>query len=91
MLIEILYCKLLEFYIVFIFFTFIICLFGSMCCDENWDVDWFYNVTMSSCFLWQIVELNTFFLKHILYVPTSHWLNFYRVGIISLIVAPSLR
>ncbi|XP_020631130.1 phosphatidylserine synthase 1-like isoform X1 [Orbicella faveolata] len=39
----------------------------------------------------QIVELNTFFLKHILYVPTSHWLNFYRLGIISLIVAPSLR
>ncbi|XP_074606568.1 phosphatidylserine synthase 1-like isoform X1 [Acropora palmata] len=39
----------------------------------------------------QVVELNTFFLKHILWVPTSHWLNFYRLGIISLIVAPSLR
>ncbi|XP_073250903.1 phosphatidylserine synthase 1-like isoform X2 [Porites lutea] len=39
----------------------------------------------------QIVELNTFFLKHILWVPTPHWLNVYRLGLISLIVAPSLR
>ncbi|XP_068737409.1 phosphatidylserine synthase 1-like isoform X2 [Montipora capricornis] len=39
----------------------------------------------------QIVELNTFFLKHILWVPTAHWLNVYRLGLIAIIVAPSLR
>ncbi|XP_058950586.1 phosphatidylserine synthase 1-like isoform X1 [Pocillopora verrucosa] len=39
----------------------------------------------------QIVELNTFFLKHILWVPTSHWLNYFRLFVISLTVAPSLR
>ncbi|XP_048590474.1 phosphatidylserine synthase 1 isoform X2 [Nematostella vectensis] len=39
----------------------------------------------------QVVELNTFFLKHILYIPTRHWLNWSRIFLISLVVAPSLR
>ncbi|KXJ08616.1 Phosphatidylserine synthase 1 [Exaiptasia diaphana] len=39
----------------------------------------------------QVIELNTFFLKHILLIPTRHWLNWLRIFLISLIVAPTLR
>lgn len=40
---------------------------------------------------WQITELNTFFLKHIFELPPGHWLNIFRITLIGLIVAPSLR
>nr|CAG4647871.1 EOG090X05CZ [Moina brachiata]SVE92985.1 EOG090X05CZ [Moina brachiata] len=40
---------------------------------------------------WQITELNTFFLKHIFELPPSHMLNLWRLLVIGLIVAPSLR
>ena len=40
---------------------------------------------------WQITELNTFFLKHIFELPPSHMLNMWRLIVIGLIVAPSLR
>lgn len=38
-----------------------------------------------------INDLNCFFLKHILWVPGGHFLNFYRVLIWTLIGIPSLR
>ena len=41
--------------------------------------------------LFQISELNTFLLKHILYVPTSHYLVSLRLALMCLIAAPSLR
>ena len=41
--------------------------------------------------LFQISELNTFLLKHILYVPTSHYLVSVRLALMCLIAAPSLR
>ena len=41
--------------------------------------------------LFQISELNTFLLKHILYVPTSHYLVSVRLALMGLIAAPSLR
>ena len=41
--------------------------------------------------LFQISELNTFLLKHILCVPTSHWLVSLRLALMCLIAAPSLR
>lgn len=40
---------------------------------------------------WQITELNTFFLKHIFELPPPHLLNLWRLLVIGLIVAPSLR
>lgn len=40
---------------------------------------------------WQVTELNTFFLKHIFEVPPGHPLSIGRLGLIGLIVAPSLR
>ncbi|KAI1305373.1 Phosphatidylserine synthase 1 [Halotydeus destructor] len=40
---------------------------------------------------WQVTELNTFFLKHILEVPPGHPLSVGRLGLVGLIVAPSLR
>ncbi|KAL5014161.1 hypothetical protein ScPMuIL_008431 [Solemya velum] len=41
--------------------------------------------------IWQLVELNTFFLKHILEIPPPHPLNWIRIFIICLISAPSIR
>ena len=41
--------------------------------------------------LFQVGELNTFLLKHILYVPTSHYLVSLRLALMGLIAAPSLR
>ena len=64
------------------------CPWGVLKYGAGFDVN---NESSNFFFHPQVVELNTFFLKHILWVPTSHWLNFYRLGIISLIVAPSLR
>ncbi|EEB11994.1 Phosphatidylserine synthase, putative [Pediculus humanus corporis] len=40
---------------------------------------------------WQISELNTFFLKHIFEMPPAHFLVVGRLGLIGLIVAPSVR
>ncbi|XP_052086567.1 phosphatidylserine synthase 1-like [Mytilus californianus] len=40
---------------------------------------------------WQVVELNTFFLKHILEIQESHPLNLWRLFLISLISAPTIR
>nr|CAG4642487.1 EOG090X05CZ [Evadne anonyx] len=40
---------------------------------------------------WQITELNTFFLKHIFELPADHKLNMWRLVLIGLVVAPSLR
>ena len=40
---------------------------------------------------WQITELNTFFLKHIFEVPPNHNFNLWRLIIICLILAPSMR
>lgn len=40
---------------------------------------------------WQVTELNTFFLKHIFEVPPDHPLSLGRLGLISLIVAPTVR
>lgn len=40
---------------------------------------------------WQITELNTFFLKHIFEIPPGHILSIGRLGIIGLVVAPTLR
>ncbi|XP_067133639.1 phosphatidylserine synthase-like [Centruroides vittatus] len=40
---------------------------------------------------WQITELNTFFLKHIFEIPPDHTLSIGRLGLIGIIVAPTLR
>jgi len=40
---------------------------------------------------WQITELNTFFLKHIFELPSDHKLNMWRLVLVGLVVAPSLR
>ncbi|GFR77213.1 phosphatidylserine synthase 1 [Elysia marginata] len=40
---------------------------------------------------WQMVELNTFFLKHIFYLQPSHMLNLVRLLLICLISAPTIR
>ncbi|CAL1541969.1 unnamed protein product [Lymnaea stagnalis] len=40
---------------------------------------------------WQMVELNTFFLKHIFFIPPSHMLNLIRLLLICLISAPTIR
>lgn len=41
--------------------------------------------------VWQLSELNTFFLKQIFEVPPSHQINVWRLVLISLISAPSIR
>ncbi|XP_066138807.1 phosphatidylserine synthase [Euwallacea fornicatus] len=40
---------------------------------------------------WQVSELNTFFLKHVFDMPTSHYLVSARLILIGVIVAPSVR
>ncbi|XP_041360451.1 phosphatidylserine synthase-like [Gigantopelta aegis] len=40
---------------------------------------------------WQISELNTFFLKHIFYVPPPHIINVWRLALVCAISAPSIR
>lgn len=67
---------------------------------ESWTVvNWldpsctyvrFLSVTQLVIF-WQITELNTFFLKHIFDVPPDHPLCLGRLGLVGLIVAPSVR
>ncbi|CAJ0941402.1 unnamed protein product, partial [Mesorhabditis belari] len=41
--------------------------------------------------IWLITELNTFFLKHIFVIDTSHPVVFWRIILIALISAPSIR
>jgi len=40
---------------------------------------------------WQVCELNTFFLKHIFEMPPSHPLVLWRLLLVGIIVAPSIR
>ncbi|CAH1117934.1 unnamed protein product [Phaedon cochleariae] len=40
---------------------------------------------------WQTSELNTFFLKHVFALPSSHYLVIARLFIVGLVVAPSIR
>lgn len=40
---------------------------------------------------WQVLELNTFFLKHIFEMPPTHPLVIWRLGFVGIIVAPSVR
>ncbi|XP_075212588.1 phosphatidylserine synthase 1 homolog l(3)77CDf isoform X2 [Lycorma delicatula] len=40
---------------------------------------------------WQICELNTFFLKHIFEMPPSHPLVIWRLILVGIVVAPSVR
>uniref|UniRef100_A0A0N5BXP2 Phosphatidylserine synthase n=1 Tax=Strongyloides papillosus TaxID=174720 RepID=A0A0N5BXP2_STREA len=66
---------------------------------ESWlKVDWFKNTALKRflcvylfVMIWLVSELNTFFLKHIFAVDTSHPLVFYRIFLIGLISAPSIR
>ncbi|KRX42930.1 Phosphatidylserine synthase 1, partial [Trichinella murrelli] len=41
--------------------------------------------------IWQVTELNTFFIKHIFAIDTSHPLVIFRLFLIALIVAPTIR
>ncbi|KAK3086994.1 hypothetical protein FSP39_000129 [Pinctada imbricata] len=41
--------------------------------------------------IWQLSELNTFFLKHILDIPPSHPINVWRLIIICSMTAPTIR
>ncbi|XP_078612982.1 phosphatidylserine synthase 1-like isoform X1 [Branchiostoma floridae x Branchiostoma japonicum] len=41
--------------------------------------------------IWQISELNTFFLKHILHIPNHHYLTWGRILLIGLVSAPTIR
>lgn len=42
-------------------------------------------------FVFQLNELNCFLLKHVFYIPTSNFLNLFRLIIILLVAAPSIR
>jgi len=50
-----------------------------------------YFAICQLCIMWQISELNTFFLKHIFMVPTKHPVNLYRLILICLMTAPVMR
>lgn len=61
-------------------------------------VSWTTNSTYKRFFslyilgvVWQLIELNTFFLKHIFRIPNPHPLNLYRLIMISIISAPTIR
>uniref|UniRef100_A0A0N5A2P5 Phosphatidylserine synthase n=1 Tax=Parastrongyloides trichosuri TaxID=131310 RepID=A0A0N5A2P5_PARTI len=66
---------------------------------ESWlKVDWFKNTALQRflwvylfVMIWLASELNTFFLKHIFAVDTSHPMVFWRIILIGLISAPSIR
>uniref|UniRef100_A0A914CHA8 Phosphatidylserine synthase n=1 Tax=Acrobeloides nanus TaxID=290746 RepID=A0A914CHA8_9BILA len=68
---------------------------------ESWmKVDWFSNLGRAVkravglylfIMIWLVTELNTFFLKHIFAVETSHQVVFWRIILIGLISAPSIR
>jgi len=58
--------------------------------DPNCSYMRFFAVCQLVVF-WQIAELNTFFIKHIFETPPAHRIVLFRLAILSLIVAPSLR
>uniref|UniRef100_A0A0M3HYN0 Phosphatidylserine synthase n=1 Tax=Ascaris lumbricoides TaxID=6252 RepID=A0A0M3HYN0_ASCLU len=66
---------------------------------ESWiKVDWYNNFALrrtlaiyAFVMIWLISELNTFFLKHIFAVDTSHPLVFWRIVLIAFVSAPSIR
>lgn len=66
---------------------------------ESWiKVNWYNDAALrrilavyAFVMVWLITELNTFFLKHIFAIDTSHPLVFWRIVLIVLISAPSIR
>ncbi|KAL4218103.1 Phosphatidylserine synthase 2 [Mactra antiquata] len=58
--------------------------------DPNSGYMRFVAVTML-IFIWQLAELNTFFLKHIFEIPPPHQLNWIRLALISSVSAPTIR
>jgi phosphatidylserine synthase 1 len=66
---------------------------------ESWlKVEWLNSFALrriiaiyAFLMIWLISELNTFFLKHVFAVDTTHPLVFWRVILIGLISAPSIR
>uniref|UniRef100_A0A915PGP1 Phosphatidylserine synthase n=1 Tax=Setaria digitata TaxID=48799 RepID=A0A915PGP1_9BILA len=66
---------------------------------ESWmKVDWYNNFALRRTLaiygfvlIWLITELNTFFLKHIFAVDTSHPLVFSRIVLVAFISAPTIR
>lgn len=66
---------------------------------ESWmKVNWYNNFALrrtlsiyAFVMIWLVTELNTFFLKHIFAVDTSHPLVFWRIILIGFMSAPSIR
>ncbi|XP_052763400.1 phosphatidylserine synthase 1-like isoform X2 [Mya arenaria] len=58
--------------------------------DPNSGYMRFVAVTMLIV-IWQLAELNTFFLKHILEINAHHPLNWLRLGLICSVSAPTIR
>lgn len=66
---------------------------------ESWiKVDWFNSFALRRTLalylfimIWLVSELNTFFLKHVFAVDTSHPVVFWRIILIGLISAPTIR
>ncbi|KAI2802870.1 Phosphatidylserine synthase 2 [Blomia tropicalis] len=67
---------------------------------ESWTpIHWFdptctfrrYLAVAQLVISWQLTELNTFFLKHIFEMPPAHPIILGRIGLLGLIVAPSVR
>lgn len=75
-----------------------LCYISLLCCSW-YNVRWLdpHSSTMRVVavslliIVWQLSELNTFFLKQIFEVPPSHQINVWRLVLISLISAPSIR
>lgn len=75
-----------------------LCYISMLCCSW-YNVRWLdpHSSTMRVVavslliIVWQLSELNTFFLKQIFEVPPSHQINVWRLVLISLISAPSIR
>jgi len=66
---------------------------------ESWTkVEWFNIFPIRRCLaiyafimIWLVSELNTFFLKHVFAIDTSHPVVFWRIILIGLVSAPSIR
>ncbi|CAI4223695.1 unnamed protein product [Auanema sp. JU1783] len=66
---------------------------------ESWTrVDWFNTHALKRTIavylfvlIWLLTELNTFFMKHVFSVDTKHPVVFWRIILIALISAPSIR
>lgn len=81
-------------FFVFIFWVYfgrsnMFCCVGKHKCIAH-TIVWF-SIGNICIFHLQVVELNTFFLKHIFRIPNPHPLNIYRLLLISLISAPTIR